>query len=90
MCDHEEILDRGEYVCIKCGIVLGQGYIYEENSLNNQIDKNKDLTRYSSIYNILEHLKLNPLCYADKVNNLIDKYLSDFKCKSELKVGACT
>ena len=36
MYDHEEILDSGEYVCIKCGVVLGQEYIYEVNSFNNQ------------------------------------------------------
>ena len=32
MCDHEELLDSGEYVCIKCGVVLAQEYIHEENS----------------------------------------------------------
>ena len=89
MCDHEEILDNGEYVCIKCGIVLGQEYIYQENSFSDQRNKNKDLGTYSSICNILEHLKLNAECYADEVDNLIDKYLSNFKCKSELKIGAC-
>ena len=43
MRDHEEILDNGEYVCIKCEIVLGQEYIYEEISFNDQRNKNKDL-----------------------------------------------
>ena len=89
MCDHEEILDSEGYVCIKCGIVLGQQYIYEENSYNTQINKNKDIGIYSSIYNILEHLQLNTPSYADEVNDLIDKYLSNLKCKSELKIGAC-
>ena len=89
MCDHEEILDNGEYVCIKCGIVLGQEYIYQENSFSDQRNKNKDLGTYSSICNILDHLKLNTVCYADEVDNLIDKYLSNFKCKIELKIGAC-
>ena len=37
MCDHEEILDSGEYVCMKCALVLEQEYIYEKNSFNNQI-----------------------------------------------------
>ena len=89
MCDHEEILDSEGYVCIKCGIVLGQQYIYEENSYNTQINKNKDIGIYSTIYNILEHLQLNTPSYADEVNDLIDKYLSNLKCKSELKIGAC-
>ena len=89
MCDHEEILDSEGYVCIKCGIVLGQQYIYEEKFYNTQINKNKDIGIYSSIYNILEHLQLNTPSYADEVNDLIDKYLSNLKCKSELKIGAC-
>ena len=89
MCDHEEILDSEGYVCIKCGIVLGQQYIYEEKFYNTQINKNKDIGIYSSINNILEHLQLNTPSYADEVNDLIDKYLSNLKCKSELKIGAC-
>ena len=89
MCDHEEILDSEGYVCIKCGIVLGQQYIYEENSYNTQINRNKDIGIYSTINNILEHLQLNLPSYADEVNDLIDKYLSNLKCKSELKIGAC-
>ena len=89
MCDHEEILDSEGYVCIKCGIVLGQQYIYEQNSNNIQINKNKDIGIYSTIYNILEHLQLNTPSYADEVNDLIHKYLSNLKCKSELKIGAC-
>ena len=88
MCDHEEILDNEGYVCIKCGLVLGQEYIYEENSFNDQIKKNKDIGIYSSICNILENLQLNTPCYADEVSDLIDKYLSNLKCKSELKIGA--
>ena len=43
MCDHEEILDNEGYVCIKCGLVLGQEYIYEKNSFNDQIKKIKIL-----------------------------------------------
>ena len=89
MCDHEEILDNEGYVCIKCGLVLGQEYICEENSFNDQIKKNKDIGMYSSICIILEHLQLNTPCYADEVSDLIDKYLSNLKCKSELKIGAC-
>ena len=89
MSDHEEILDSEGYVCIKCGIVLGQQYIYEENSYDTQINRNKDIGIYSTINNILEHLQLNTPSYADEVNDLIDKYLSNLKCKSELKIGAC-
>ena len=33
-------------------------------------------------------MNLNISCYANDVYDLIDKYLSDFKCKNELKVGA--
>ena len=44
---------------------------------------------YSSLCNILEHLQLSTPCYADEVHDLIDKYLSNLKCKSELKIGAC-
>ena len=39
MYDHEEILDSGEYVVIKCRIVLGQEYIYEEHYFNDQMKK---------------------------------------------------
>ena len=56
--------------------------------VNDQRNK-KDLGTYSSICNILDHLRLNALCYADEVDNLIDKYLINFKCKNELKIGAC-
>ena len=61
MCDHEEILDNEGYGCIKCCLVSGQEYIYEENSFNDQIKINKDIGMYSSICNILEHLQLNSL-----------------------------
>ena len=88
MCEHEEVLDCGEYVCIKCGIVLGQEYIYEENSFKHQVNGNKDLGVYSNIYNILDRLNLNTLYYAEKVDAVVNKYLSNFKCKIELKIGA--
>ena len=42
---------------------------------------------HSNICNILDNLNLNISCYANDVYDLIDKYLSDFKCKNELKVG---
>ena len=41
MSNHEDILDNGEYICIKCGIVLGQEYIYKESCFNDQIKKKK-------------------------------------------------
>ena len=30
MCDHEELLTNAGYVCIKCGVVLGQEYVHVE------------------------------------------------------------
>ena len=37
----------------------------------------------------MDHLNLNHLYLNVKINDLIDKYLSNFRCKIELKVGAC-
>ena len=88
MCEHEELLDCGEYVCIKCGIVLGQEYILEEKSFKQQFNENKDPTTYSNIHNILDHLNLSALHYAEKVDGLVNKYLSNFKCGIEVKIGA--
>ena len=73
MCEHEEVLDCGEYVCIKCGIVLGQEYIYEENSFKHQVNENKYFGVYSNIYNILDRLNLNTLYYIEKVDALVNK-----------------
>ena len=89
MCDYEEIIDNGECLCIRCWIVLGQEYIYNEHSFSGEINKNKDLGTYSSICNIIDHLRLHTLCFADEVDKLINKYLSNFKCKSGLKIIAC-
>ena len=88
MCEHEEILESGEYVCIKCGVVLGQEYIYEEKSYEFHLNNKRKFDLYSNICNILENLNLNNFCYAENVYDLIDKYLSDFKCNYELKIGA--
>ena len=41
MCDHCEILDGGEYVCINCGVVLGQEYVYDNKYSDIQIKNNK-------------------------------------------------
>ena len=68
---------------------LVQEYIIEENSFNEQRNKNKDLGTYSSICNILDHLRLDAVCYVDEVDKLTNKYLSNFKVKTELKIGAC-
>ena len=88
MCDHEEILEYGEYICRKCGLVLGQQYISEKiYSESPKNDKNKSKL-YIDICNILENINLNIYCYADDVYDLINKYLSDFKCENELKIGA--
>ena len=88
MCDHEEILEYGEYICTKCGLVLGQQYISEKiYSESPKNDKNKSKL-YIDICNILENINLNIYCYADDVYDLINKYLSDFKCENELKIGA--
>ena len=42
MCEHEELLDSGEFVCIKCGIVLGQEYIHQENTFQHKDIKSKN------------------------------------------------
>ena len=88
MCDHEELLDSGEYVCIKCGVVLAQEYIHEENSNRYQCVEYRDPDLYSRICTILEHLNLSTSCYVEEISSLIYKYLSNFKCKHELKIGA--
>ena len=88
MCDHEEIIECGEYVCIKCGVVLGQEYIHTNKVYEPPFKSTIKLDLHSNICNILDKLNLNISCYANDVYDLIDKYLSDFKCKNELKVGA--
>ena len=88
MCEHEEILNCGEYVCTKCGIVLGPEYAYDLQTtdfLNKQI-KNKELN--VNVCNILDKLNLSTFCYSNKICEIINKYLSNFKSSSELKIGA--
>ena len=63
MCGHEEILDNEGYVCIKCGLVTVQEYIYEENSFNDQIKKNKDIGIYRIGAIVSRPTKVNPLDY---------------------------
>ena len=52
------------------------------------MNNKKKIDLYSNICDILDKLNLNILCYANDVYDLIDKYLSDFKVKNELKIGA--
>ena len=89
MCNHEEVLDSGEYICIKCGIVLDREYVYGEICSNHQITDNGRHSLSSNICTILDHLNLNNLDFDRKVHDLIDEYLSNLKCKVELKIGAC-
>ena len=89
MCNHEEVLDSGEYICIKCGIVLDQEYVYEEGFSNHQITDNDRHSLDSNISTILDHLNLNNLDFDREIHDLIDEYLSNLKCKVELKIGAC-
>ena len=89
MCEHEEVLDSEGYVCIKCGVVLDQEYVYGDNCFYNETDVCMDHNSNSIICPILDHLNLNHLYLNVKINDLIDKYLSNLKCKSELKIGAC-
>ena len=84
MCDHEELLDSGEYVCIRCGVVLAQEYIHEENSNRYQCVEYRDPHLYSTICTILEHLNLSISCNVEEIRSLIYEYLSNFKYKHEL------
>ena len=88
MCDHIEILDKGEYICINCGVVLGQEYAYFNDYANqvNTVNKNHEL--YLNICDILEKLHFSTLFYSDQVYKTINKYLSNYKHSTELKIGA--
>ena len=89
MCEHEELLTNAGYVCIKCGVVLGQEYVHVENISNYYNSDCRNINIYATICTILDHLNLNALHYTDEIRYLIDKYLSNYKCKIELKIGAC-
>ena len=89
MCNHEEILDSGEYICIKCGIVLDQEYVHCETFSNYQTTDNGRHSLNSNICTILDHLNLNNIDFDKDVQDLIDEYLSNIRCKVELKIGAC-
>ena len=79
MCDHEEVLDSEGYVCIKCGVVLDQEYVYGDNCFYNETDDYIDHNSNSIICTILDHLNLNHLYLNVKINDLIDKYLNNFR-----------
>ena len=89
MCEHEELLNNGEFVCIKCGIVLDQEYVHEDVFSSHNITTTENIGLNTNIYTILDHLNLDSLFYHEEISDLIDKYLSSFKCKIELKIGAC-
>ena len=88
MCDHLEILDNGEYICVKCGVVIRQEYLCSNGYVKpvNTIDKNSEV--YLNICNILEKLHFSNVSYSDQVYKNINKYLSNYKHRSELKIGA--
>ena len=88
-CEHEEVLDSGGYVCIKHGVVLDQEYIYGDNYSNEEIDGCIDHNSNSIICTILDNLYLTNLYFNNKINDWINKYLSNFRCKIESKIGAC-
>ena len=88
MCDHLEILDKGEYICVKCGVVIGQEYVCLNEYVKpvNTVDKNSEV--YLNICNILEKLHFSNISYSEQVYKIINKYLSNYKHRSELKIGA--
>ena len=89
MCKHEELLNNGEFVCIKCGIVLDREYVHGEIFSSHNIHKTENIGLNANIYTILDHLNLDSLFCNEEISDLIDKYLSSFKCKIELKIGVC-
>ena len=51
LCEQEEILEGGEYVFVKCGLVLGKEYVYEIKSYES---KGKNISKlYIDIFLIL-------------------------------------
>ena len=86
--EKEEILNCGEYVYTKCGIVLGPVYAYDLQTTDflNKKENNKELN--VNICNILDKLNLTTFCYSNKICEIVNKYLSNFKSSSELKIGA--
>ena len=88
MCDHQEVLDRGEYICINCGLILGQEYVTSINYGTSLNITNTNHGLYLNICDILEKLHLSVVCYGEQVYEVVNKYLSNYKCNSELKIGA--
>lgn len=85
MCNHEEILDSGEYICIKCEIVLDHEYVHCETFSNYQTIEDGRHNLDSNICTILDYLNLNNLNFDKDVQDLIDECLSNIGCKIELK-----
>ena len=52
MCDHLEILDKGEYICVKCGVVIGQEYLCFNEYVKavNTVDKNSEAYQIFAIF----------------------------------------
>ena len=71
MCEHEEVLDSEGYVCIKCGVVLDQEYVYGDNCFYNETDVCIDHNSNSIICTILEHLNLNQFSCKSNCWNII-------------------
>ena len=88
MCDHLEILDKGEYICVKCGVVIGQEYVSFNEYVKPVNTTNKNSEEYLNICDILEKLHFSSLSYSEQVYKIINKYLSNYKHSSKLKIGA--
>ena len=89
MCEHNEILTDGEYVCQYCGLVLEKDY--GKNNINFFSDTRSNYNKdelYSNISNFLEILNLSSEIYTDEVRINLIKYLRNFKYNLELKIGA--
>lgn len=88
MCDHQEVLDGGEYICINCGLILGQEYVTNNNYIKSRNITNTNHSLYLNICDILEKLHLSDVYYGEQVYEIVNKYLSNYKCNSELKIAA--
>ena len=67
---------------------MRQEYRYKGKSYEFPLNNTRKFDLYSNICNVLENLNLSTFCHADNVYDLIDKYLSDFNCNYQLKIGA--
>ena len=76
MCEHEELLNNGEFVCIKCGIVLDQEYVHAEMFSSHNINTTENIGLNTNIYTILDHLKLDSLFCNEEIRDLIDYHVN--------------